>query len=183
MAPVVYYPYTPKGGEIMADGQKSRVLADDLYVDRNDLPTEWEKQPQLYMYWAEEYAWAVMDRDKAKDQLDLVAADLDSAIRTDPAAYELVKVTEASVAAAVKKQQSYGDAVEKLHQANLVVNRMAAARSAMDHKRKALEHLTTLAVNEFYSSNTAPASSQVTRGKKAQEKFTEQQASKRGLIE
>ena len=166
----------------MAEEQGVRVLADDLFVDRHDLPSEWEKQPQLYMYWAEEYAWAVMDRDKAKEQLELKAADLDSAIRTDPAAYELVKVTEASVAGAVKVQPEYQQAQEKLHQANLVVNRMAAARSAMDHKRKALEHLTTLAINEFYSSNTAPAASTVSRGKKAQEKFAEKQESKRTVI-
>lgn len=162
----------------MAEEQAVRELADDLFVDRHDLPSEWEKQPQLYMYWAEEYAWAVMDRDKTKDQLDLVMADLDSAVRNDPAAYGLSKVTEASVAAAAKRSDEYQQAQEKLHQANLVVNRMAAARSAMDHKRKALEHLTTLAINEFYSSNTAPAASQVSRGKKAQEKFAEKQADK-----
>ncbi|KKM81238.1 hypothetical protein LCGC14_1331750, partial [marine sediment metagenome] len=74
--------------------------------------------------------------------------------------------------------QLYKDEQEKMHQANLVVNRMAAAKSAMDHKRRALDNMTTLLINEFYNSNTAPAESVVSRGNKSQARFTQAQKDK-----
>ena len=163
-----------------------RILSDDLFVNRHDLPTEWEGHPQAYMYWADEYTYAVLDRDRQKDQLELTFADLDGKIRNDPDAYKLTKVTDATVSAAIKRTQLYQDDQEKMHQANLVVNRMAAAKSAMDHKRRALDAMTTLLINEFYNSNTAPAESTVSRGVKSQEKFTQAQndkQQKRGLVE
>ena len=155
-----------------------RILSDDLFLDRYDLPTEWETHPQAYMYWADEYTYAVFDRDRQKDQVDLVMADLDGEIRNDPDAYELTKVTDSSVAAAIKRTQLYKDEQEKMHQANLVVNRTAAAKSAMDHKRRALDNMTTLLINEFYNSNTAPAESVVSRGNKSQARFTQAQKDK-----
>lgn len=172
------------------EGPPPRVLSDDLFINRHDLPTEWENHPQTYMYWADEYTYAVLDRDRQKDQVDLTFADLDGQIRNDPDAYQLTKVTDSSVAAAVKRTDLYQSEMEKLHQANLLVNRMAAARSAMDHKRKALDAMTSLLLNQFYNSNTVPAESTVSRGLKSQQRFTEAQdakdaegkESKRGLV-
>jgi len=159
-------------------GPPPRDLTEDLWINKVDLPGEWERQPQLFMYWAEEYAYAILTRDREKDQVELILADLDGAIRADPDAYGLKKVTDASVSAAAKRTQTYIDGQERLHQANLVVNRMAAARSAMDHKRKALDNLTSLALADFYGSNTAPAESRVAHSKKGQDRFAEHQAEK-----
>ena len=156
-----------------------RVLSDDLFIDRNDLPTEWENHPHIYMYWAEEYTYAVIDRDRQKDQVELTFADLDGKIRLDPDAYQVEKVTDKSVAEAVKRTDIYQAAIEALHQANLVVNRMAAARSAMDHKRKALDAMTTLLINQYYNSNTVPSDSTI-RGIRSQQRFTESMETKDG---
>jgi len=161
------------------EGPPPRVLADDLFINRHDLPTEWENHPHIYMYWAEEYTYAVIDRDKQKDQVELTFADLDGQIRLDPDAHQLEKVTDKSVAEAIKRTQTYQDEVEKLHQSNLVVNRMAAARSAMDHKRKALDAMTTLLINQFYNSNTVPSDGTI-RGSRSQQRFTESMDAKDG---
>jgi len=166
----------------------ARVLMDDLFIDRNDLPTEWENHPQMYMYWAEEHTYAILDRDRQKDQLDLTFADLDGQIRNAPEEYKLTKVTDATVSAAIKRTELYQDEQERFHQANLVVNRMAAAKAAMDSKRRALDNMTTLLIHEHYNSNTGPAESTVNRGMKSQDRFTEAQKEKekkqkRGLVD
>lgn len=141
----------------------------DLEIDKHDLPGAWEIQPQLYMKWAEEHAYAVQVRDQAKDNLDLVRANLDSAVRADPAAYGFTaKPTEAAIGAVILQQDQYGDAVTALHEVNKNVNLLAGAKSAMEHKKRALENLTTLAVNEFYHSAGQPSQAAVAHSKKGQ---------------
>lgn len=155
------------------DTETGTDLRTDLEINRHDLPGEWERQPQLYIKWSEEWAYATQLRDQAKDNLDLVKADIDSNVRANPTAYGLVekpKPTETAIAGIVVKQKGYEEAIERLHKANLDVNVLAGARSAMDHKRRALENLTTLLVNEFYGTAGVPSQATIAAGKKKQEK-------------
>lgn len=143
----------------------------DLEIDKFDLPGEWERQPTLYARWAEEWAYAVQTRDQAKDNLDLVKANVDSAIRKEPTEYGFTsKPTEAAILGCVVQQIDYEEAMEKLHQANLNVNLLAGAKAGFDHKKRALESLTTLMVNEFYQSSGVPSQATVAAGKKGQTK-------------
>lgn len=155
-----------------------RSLKEDLRIDKSNLPGEWEKQPEVYRYWAEEYAIGTMERDQAKDRLELVTADLDLVIRRDPSAYELTKPTESAVVSAIKQQCSYGEALDQLNKAKHEVNCMVAARDAMEHKRDALKQLGALAIAGFYSANTAPPESSVNKGQRLRQKFGTQQVKK-----
>lgn len=161
---------------------KKRSLKEDVKVNKRNLPDDWEKQPEVYRYWADEWAFAVSDRDRAKEQKEMVYADLDSEVRLDPDAFELEKLTEPSIAATIKRQQEYIDACERVHDANLVVNRMVAARDAMEHKRDTLKNLTKLAIAGFYGHSMPSAEASVRKGQASRELFSQRLATKRSIV-
>jgi len=160
-----------------------RDYKDDLNIDIYNLPMEWEAQPQLFIYWAEEHAYAMQRRDKAKEQLDLLRAQIDSDLRLNFGEYGFAaKPTETAIASAILQQPTYIEAQNKLAEEQLNVNLMLAAKSGMETKRKALENLTSLQIAGFYGANTAPAESKVAHAKTAQNKQREHMSTKRSLV-
>lgn len=129
---------------------------DDLIVDKYNLHLEWEKQPSLYMKWAELHANALQDQDRAKEQLDLVRANVDSKIRKNPDEYGLEKVTESAISACIPKQEEYQVAQSALIEAKRNVAVLAGAKEAMAHKKKAIEMLTQLVIFGYYSDPKIP---------------------------
>lgn len=153
----------------MAEDRKTRYYPDDLLIDKFNLAGEWERQPQLFMYWAEEAVYAQTVRDQIKQQIELLKAQLDSDIRINFKAYGFeAKPTEAAVKAAVLQQQTYLDKLAELTKASEHANIMGAAENGMEHKRRALTNLTSLQIAGFYGANTAPAQHAVFGAKKAQ---------------
>ena len=131
---------------------------EDLKIDKHRLDFEWERQAQLYMKWAEAYAQAVLDRDRAKELLDVVRAELDSKIRKSPADFGFdKKPTESAITNTVVQQEEYRKAYDKLIQAQSNMNILAGAKEAMSHKKKALEGITQLMVSGFYAEPNIPA--------------------------
>ena len=125
---------------------------EDLTIDKFSLPEEWERQPQLYMQWAEAHALAMDEVSRAKEQLDLVKAELDEQIRVDPERFGFdKKPTEAAISACIVKQTIYNDAYKHYLEKNKSSNILAGAKEAMNHKKKALEGLTQLLLGGFYA--------------------------------
>jgi len=125
---------------------------DDLRIDKYSLDTEWEKQPMVYMKWAENYAEAVFERDKAKRALELVKAKIDSDIRQNPEKYGFdKKPTEAAIVSEIVQSAEYQDVYDEFIQANKRMNILAGAKEAMSQRKKALESLTDLMIAGYYS--------------------------------
>ena len=158
--------------------RKIRSLREDLKIDKLNLPAEWEKHPEIYRYWAEEYAISVLARDAAKEKLDLIAADLDLDIRANPKAYCLKKLAESSIKSSIKIQSEHKEAQEEYNRAKYQVTRMQAAKDAMEHRRDALKHLNGLALAGFYSANTAPPESSVNKGRTMRDTFNKRMTAK-----
>ena len=59
----------------------TRDFKTEIFIDKNSLDEELVRQPQLYCYWAERETEALYERDKCKEKLDLVKAELDGDIR------------------------------------------------------------------------------------------------------
>ena len=57
---------------------------DDIKIDKHNLDVEWMNHAVLFIEWAEKEVEAQFEKDKAKERLDLVKAELDSRIRSDP---------------------------------------------------------------------------------------------------
>lgn len=129
---------------------EERKFKEDVKVSR-DLESEWEKQASLYMYYSEQWADAVFERDKLKEQLDVTRAEADKEIRDSPEEFGLSKVTESAISAAIVLHDKVREAILNLNEANRNMNILSAAREAMAHKKKALEML----VNIRLSGNSA----------------------------
>lgn len=156
----------------------SEKLAVDLSIDKNKLPEEWENQHQLYMEWIEVWAFSITERDRRKTAVELEEANMDTLIRSDPSAYDIEKITEGAIKAAIKNSDEYQGAVEELHKATLFMNRMAGAKTSFEQRKSALKHLTELAIAGFFSANSGPAEAQVKRSVKAREGFAGRMKSK-----
>lgn len=137
-----------------SDLDKSFVEIDELQLDK-----EWIGQPRVYLEFAEMCADAQRDWDIAKSELEMVRAELDTAIRSDPESYGLGKVTEKGVENAIPAQTEYQDAVREVIRAKHKRDVMAAAVTALDHRKKALEKLVDLQLSGYFATPRASASS------------------------
>lgn len=136
---------------------------EDLSIDLHALEEEWVIQPQLYMKYAQLAAQAQMDRDRAKEKLDVVRAEVDDAIRTEPLEYGApkdksgnAKITEAWIAGTIVLQEEYKDAVQAVNDANYHMNIYRAAVNAFEHRKKALENEVQLWAGGYWSAPHLP---------------------------
>ncbi len=125
----------------------------DLLITLEDLGTDWLSQPQKFMEWGEKWANAVRVRDKKKEMLDITKAELDGDIRANWKEHGFEsKPTEAAILATITKSQKYGEANEELAKAIEEMNIFAVAKSAFEHRKKALENVTSLYLAGYYGS-------------------------------
>ncbi|MBU2051548.1 MAG: hypothetical protein KKH61_21570 [Gammaproteobacteria bacterium] len=129
---------------------------EDLNVDLNHLEDEWARQPHLYFQYAELAAQAQRDRDLAKENIDFVKSQQDKAIRTDPAKFGIIKITEAAVDAAIVQTQEYKVASTCLIEANYRLNLIQSMVRSLDHKKKALEISAQLWIGDYWSTPKEP---------------------------
>lgn len=128
---------------------------DDLAIDQSRLEFEWQNQAQLYAKWAERHANALLERDRAKENLDVIRSRVDRKIRKNPSGFGLdqddkKRVTEDAIKAVVFEQPEYQEASKELIEANHAVNVLAVAKDAFGHRKSALENMTRLYVYQYY---------------------------------
>lgn len=138
--------------------------SEDLAIDPHKLDEEWLYQSQLYMKYSQLASNAQKERDKAKENLDVVRAGKDRDIREKPDEYSLIKVTEAVVSATILQTKEYQEANNKLIEANYKLNLYQSGVRALEHKKKALENLVQLWIANYYSGPTEPR--EISKGKK-----------------
>ena len=66
---------------------EKRSYTEDLNIDKDSLEIEWEKQPRLFIYWAEREVDAQEERDKAQRNMSVIKAEMDAKVRKDPEKY------------------------------------------------------------------------------------------------
>ena len=130
-------------------------LEHSLTIDETVLDEEWIEQPKLYFHWARKLADARRSLDESKSNLDVVKAELDRAIRSDPERFGLPKVTEAVVTTAIPNQPKYQSALEVLRNDKHTVDILSAAVTALDHRKAALGKLVDLHGQNYFSSPRA----------------------------
>jgi creatinine amidohydrolase/Fe(II)-dependent formamide hydrolase-like protein len=132
----------------------------DLEIDRDSLDTEFLRQPGMYFRYSEALTQAEADRDHAKERLDVLWAQLDAAVRKNPARYGLDKVVEAAVNNAIVLQSVYQKAkqayIELVKRASL----LTAAVRAMVQRKDSLEGLARLAVAGYFAAPRAASAEQ-----------------------
>ena len=121
---------------------------EDLKIDFAQLDLNWRDQAANYMYWSQKWVTAVTKRDRIKENLEVIKAEVDREIRE---AYSGKKPTEAAISALVITNTRYREAMENLILANEEVNILASTKTAFEHKKKALEGSTQLWINGYWS--------------------------------
>jgi len=147
----------------------SNEYYEDLKVDIHSLDHLWAIQPQLYMKWAERHAKAIAERDRLKERLELVKAEVSADVRRNPADYSIEKLTEAAVHAAVISDEKVRKVSEQLIRAAEVVNILAGAKEGMNHKKSALETLAKLWLGSYYSEPDIPQEAKEVSSSKTRE--------------
>lgn len=132
----------------------SNNYKEDLIIDENNLEYEWRRQASLYDEWGEKAANAHYEKDKAKEKLDLIKAKLDTEYRK---LLKDEKPKEAEILSNVLQDKRYIEASEQYLKAIKLAKILDVAEKAFDHRKRALENLTKLFLNNYYAEPYVPA--------------------------
>jgi hypothetical protein len=135
--------------------QTEQVDASFLEIDKNILDEEWVNQPDLFFRYATKKAQAERKMDEAKNEMKVVEAELQAAVRANPKKYDLEKITDKSVESTVLLEDDYQEAVEVYNNAKYEYGILDAACRALDQRKKALESLVHLHGQDYFSTPQA----------------------------
>ena len=128
-------------------------------IDPDKLDEEIFSQPGLYMKFSEIYSEVERKREKLKNKLGILEADLDFKIRSKPEMFglkSLKSVTESLVKNTIQRQEEIQLLNEKIIQANYGLNIVKAAITSLEHKKKMLEKAVDLYNGQYFSPIKAP---------------------------
>jgi hypothetical protein len=120
------------------------------------LKEEWCNQVRLYHEWSDKLAWARTQFERAKANLKLVEADLDAEIRVNPGEYGITRVSEGAIEKVVIRRRERREAFEVMIKAMHKVEVLEGRVKTLDHRKKALECLVQLLLNNYYSEPRVP---------------------------
>ncbi len=136
--------------------KKVKSIDQELGIDPDALDVEWLNQPRVFMKYSEMVAQAKLEVDMAKEDLDVVKAELDRDIRSNPEAFGIAKIVEAVVTNTIILQVKYAEANTILFQAKYKAEILASAVKAFDQRKKALENLVTLFGQSYFAGPKEP---------------------------
>ncbi len=123
----------------------------DIVIDETDLAKEWLEQPSLFLYYAEAHADAIDLRDKKKADMEYAYAREYAKIKDNWQEYFDSKPTEAAIKEFILNSEDYQAAEKSYLNANRDVNVLLAAKTAFEHRKRALENLVSLKISGFHS--------------------------------
>ena len=142
--------------EVIAQKSKEKQFdfEKDLSINKYKLDEECLSHSSLYFRYAEASITAKSEVSKADDNLKLVTAERNIAIRK---AYTGAgaKFTEAVIASELEKDAEVLEAKEKLRNAQEVYAKLQVAVSAMESRRSQLDNLVKLYCAGYFSTPTA----------------------------
>lgn len=124
-------------------------------IDLDQLDVEWLRQPKLVYDYAVAAAASRIAFEQAKADFELVCAELDSEIRTDPEKFGAVKLTESMVKNITTVQPEYQQAQKKVLKTRSDYESLQAVLSALDHRKRTLENLVNLHGQNYFATPTA----------------------------
>lgn len=127
----------------------------NLAIDENNLLNEWKGQAAMMLDYGIQLADAMQEEDEAKARLTVVAAEVERDIRANPDEFDIPKLTEAAVVAAVPVQPEHQVATKKLNDARHKVRILRAAVDALAHRKSSLQGMTDLFLRQWYADPTS----------------------------
>ena len=128
----------------------------DIEIDPDQLDVEWLQQPELMLKYTKMEGKAKRRVEHAKENLNIVEAELYQEICNNPERFDLPKTTESAIAGAIKLNDHYKEAKEALTQAEYELNMNSAAVRSLYGKKEALENLVHLFGQQYFAGPKAP---------------------------
>lgn len=128
----------------------------DMHIDETALDWEWLEQPKLMMRYSERLADAALEVSRAKEALDVEAAQLDKLIRNNPDEFGIDKITETVIRNTIIQQESYTAATSTYNEAVYDEMMLKSAVRAIDYRRSALENLVRLHGQQYFAGPSVP---------------------------
>ncbi len=145
----------------------------DIEIDETALDIEWLSQPTLFMKYSQHSAEMRRNVDETKQILDVTRAELDNEIRNDPSKFDLPKVTDTAVAAAILTTNKYKKAYKEYLDAKYEADMAQAAVIAFDQRKTALENMVRLHGQQYFAGPKVPRDLPTLRAqRKAEEEST-----------
>jgi len=129
---------------------------DDIKIDELALDIEWLDQPRLMLKYTKYQAETRKQMDLAKERLELVKAELDKKIRSDPESYGIRKVTETVVTNTIVLTDDYQKAVDDYLNAKFEYDVASGIVKAFEQRKSSLENLVRLFGQEYFAGPSAP---------------------------
>ena len=129
---------------------------EEMHIDENALDVEFLEQPALMVKYSTKLAEARLEKDLAKEELDIVKSDLDLDIRDNPENYDLKKVTEGAITSLILTDEKYIKAQKRFNEANYEVNVLFGVVSAIEARKSALENLVKLHGQQYFAGPSVP---------------------------
>lgn len=136
----------------MATKKKTSTMVEELSIDPSRLDYEWARQAMLHAKYSQAAASARKQAREAKEDFELLKAQLDTNIRSDPTKYlGDVKLTENALANCIRVQDSVQEAQQDMIDAEYHADLMEKMVYSILQKRDALLHLVRLFLAEYYA--------------------------------
>jgi len=123
----------------------------ELEIDLERLEENLTDQPQLVMKYGELWAEKTAERDRAKENLSVIEAELDGYARANWAEVSDTKMTEKSILGYVLNENKRKSAMEELISLTEQANILFVAKVAFEHRKKSMEGLVSLFIANYYS--------------------------------
>ena len=128
----------------------------DMSIDDSALDVECLEQPKLMMKYTAKSAQVKMERDQAKELLDVVRADMDKEIRTNPDKFGIEKLTETVVSNTILTTPAYKTAMKNFLEAKYEADVVAGAVAAIEQRKSMLEALIKLHGQSYFAGPSIP---------------------------
>ena len=128
----------------------------DTTIDPDSLDIEWLEQPKLMVAYAQHSARTRQQMEHGKERLDIVRAELDKEIRSEPNKFGIEKVTEGAINSTITTNEKFQEAQEEYRQAQYEFNMAQGAARAIDGKKDALENLVRLHGQQYFAGPQVP---------------------------
>ena len=128
----------------------------DIKIDESALDVEWLEQPRLMIKYAQILVQAKKEEEQAKDELEVIQAELDKEIRIDPEKFDIVKITETVVRNTILLDSSYKEVFEKYLESRYEAEMAKLALRSIEHRKDALENLVKLHGQQYFAGPSVP---------------------------
>jgi hypothetical protein len=128
----------------------------DIIIDESALDVECLEQSRLMLKYTKHSAQCRKAADEAEEALDLIKAEVEKEIREDPERFEIPKITEASVKAAILMDRRVKKAIQTWIDAKFEAKVADGAVTAFSNRKDMLEAMIKLHGQSYFAGPSVP---------------------------